>query len=183
MIAARNALNGGTTMRRKFWLTAFVSLVLSAPLAYAQPFRPHEPLDPSKAQSLPLTPLEIVAHGRHHHFQVEVAVSEEQQHIGLMHRSELPADHGMLFAYDHPEVMKFWMRNTFIPLDMLFMGHDGKIMAIAQNVQPHDERPVGPNEPMWAELELPAGTVARLGIRTGDTVRHAAFENLEAAKP
>jgi uncharacterized membrane protein (UPF0127 family) len=170
-------------MRRKLWLTAIVSLTLFAPLAHAQPFRPHEPLDPSKAQALPVTPLDIVAHGRHHQFQVEVAASEEQQHIGLMHRSALPPDHGMLFTYDHPEVLKFWMRNTFIPLDMLFMSHEGKIMAVAQNVQPHDERPVGPNDPMWAELELPAGTVARLGIRAGDTIRHAYFGNLGPMNP
>jgi len=146
---------------------------------HAQPFRPHEPLDPSKAQSLPLTPLSIEVGGKAHHFKVEVAQTDEQQHIGLMHRTELAPNRGMLFPYPEPQVIKFWMRNTFIPLDMLFMRKDGKIVFIAENVQPHDERPVGPEQPVSAELELPAGTVAHLGIKTGDLIHHAFFANVK----
>ncbi|TAL00288.1 MAG: DUF192 domain-containing protein [Rhodospirillaceae bacterium] len=154
-----------------------LALVLGSVGAYAQPFRPHEPLDPSKAQSLPLTPMDIEAGGKVHHFKVEVAQTQEEQHIGLMHRTELAADRGMLFPYEVPEVLKFWMRNTFIPLDMLFMRDDGVITYIAENVQAHDERPVGPDTPVSAQLELPAGTVARLGIKVGDTVHHTIFGN------
>jgi uncharacterized membrane protein (UPF0127 family) len=141
---------------------------------------PHEPLDPAKAQSLPLTPLEIQSGGTVHKFQVEVAETDVQQHIGLMHRARLAADHGMLFAYERPMAMQFWMRNTFIPLDMLFMKADGQVAYIVENAQPHDETPVGPRARMSAQLELPAGTVAKFGIKVGDTVRHQFFGNAPA---
>jgi uncharacterized membrane protein (UPF0127 family) len=146
--------------------------------ASAQPFEPHEPLDPSKAQSLPLTPMVIESDGKLYHFQVEVADTEAEHEIGLMHRAQLGKDRGMLFTYTRPEVMKYWMRNTFIPLDMLFMRGDATIAYIVENVQPHDERPVGPDFPVVAELELPAGTVAHFKIKVGDILRHAAFGNI-----
>jgi len=167
---------------RYFRIVAVVLLavgILSSGAGFTRvSFAPHEPLNPAKAQSLPLTLLEIQSGGTIHKFRVEVAETAKQQEIGLMHRTELPADHGMLFAYERPQAMRFWMRNTFIPLDMLFMKGDGRIASIDENVQPHDETPVGPSARMSAQLELPGGTVARLGIKVGDVVRHPFFGNV-----
>jgi len=165
-------------VKRRVWLTAFIAIaLLLAGGAEARAFKPHEPLNPAKAQSLPLTPLTIESDGQLHRFQVEVAESEAQHEIGLMHRAELGKDRGMLFIYTRTVRMKYWMRNTFIPLDMLFMRGDGSIAYIAENVEPHDERPVGPDFPVVAQLELPGGTVSRLGIRTNDILHHASFGN------
>ncbi len=158
-------------------IALLVFALLGAGAGFAGGFTPHEPLDPAKAQSLSLTPLEIQSGGTVHKFRVEVAQTAQQQHIGLMHRTELAADRGMLFAYDRPMAMRFWMRNTFIPLDMLFMKRDGRIDFIVENAEPHDESPLGPSTPMNAQLELPAGTVSKLGIKVGDVVRHAVFGN------
>jgi len=168
--------------KQRFLLALAAAVYLAAP-SFAQSFRPYEPLNPAKAQSLPLTPLSIESDGKTHDFQVEVAATERERDTGLMHRAELGPDRGMLFIYRAPRVMKFWMRNTFVPLDMIFMRSDGTITMILSDVQPHDERPVGPDRPVSAQLELPAGTAARLGLRRGDVVRHAAFRNLTASAP
>jgi uncharacterized membrane protein (UPF0127 family) len=134
---------------------------------------PYEPLDPKKAQSLPATPLSIGAHK----FTVELADDDEERGIGLMHRGQMAADHGMLFDFFSPRRVGFWMRNTFIPLDMLFVKSDGEIVSIIENVRPHSETPVGPDRPVRAVLELNGGTVKKLGLKVGDVVRHAAFKN------
>lgn len=144
--------------------------------AEASPVReltPHEPLDPKKAQALPEAPLTI---GKSM-FTVELADDDQEREIGLMHRGQMAPDHGMLFDFFTPRRVGFWMRNTFIPLDMLFVKSDGEIVSIIENVRPHSETPVGPDRPVRAVLELNGGTVKRLGLKVGDTVHHAAFKN------
>jgi uncharacterized membrane protein (UPF0127 family) len=168
-----------SVLTRRLWFVGLICLALTlAGGAIAQPFKPHEPLNPAKAQSLPLTPLAIESGGKLHRFQVEVAETEEQQELGLMHRAVLAKDHGMLFTYTRPARVKYWMRNTFIPLDILFMRGDGSIAYIAKNVQPHDERPVGPEFPVVAVLELQGGLTAHLKIKEGDILHHALFGNM-----
>ncbi|MGE3332744.1 MAG: DUF192 domain-containing protein [Rhodospirillaceae bacterium] len=135
---------------------------------------PHEPLDPKKAQALPEGPLTIAGHA----FTVELADDDQEREIGLMHRGQMAADHGMLFDFMTPRRVGFWMRNTFIPLDMLFVKSDGEIVAIMENVRPHAETPVGPDRPVRAVLELNGGIVKKLGLKVGDVVHHAAFKNL-----
>lgn len=112
------------------------------------------------------------ADGRKHRFTVELALTEAQQMQGLMYRRSLAPDHGMLFIYSADAPLAMWMKNTYIPLDMLFLRADGRIINIIENVPPLtlDTRPS--NGPARAAVELAAGTVARLGIRPGDRVVH-----------
>ena len=114
-------------------------------------------------------PLTIRSAGAVHRFVVEVASTPEQQQQGLMHRQALAPDRGMLFPYETPQPAAFWMRNTLIPLDMIFIRADGAISSIVTAV-PHDEVPVASNEPVAAVLEIPGGRAAQLGIREGDKV-------------
>ena len=114
-------------------------------------------------------PLTIRSASGVHRFVVEVASTPEQQQQGLMHREALAADRGMLFPYETPQPASFWMRNTLIPLDMIFIRADGAISSIVTAV-PHDEVPVPSNEPVAAVLEIPGGRAAQLGIRNGDKV-------------
>jgi uncharacterized membrane protein (UPF0127 family) len=165
--------------RRAIVRLCLAAAALVLPLRANAQFEPHEPLDPAKAQSLPLTPLKIEHAGKATPFQVEVARTEKQHEIGLMHRNQLDADHGMLFLFKPPRIISFWMRNTFIPLDMIFTDERGTIIYIATDVQPHDESPVGPRYPSGAVLELNAGTAAHLGLQPGDHVRHATLGGAE----
>lgn len=144
---------------------------------YAQGFRPREVLDPSRAQALPTSSLSIQSGTQSYPFVVELADTSEERGIGLMHRNYLAPDHGMLFDFQVEQQERFWMRNTFIPLDMVFIRASGEIAFIAQNTIPHDERPVGPSQAVQAVLELPGGTAQRLGLKAGDIVHHQIFGN------
>jgi hypothetical protein len=162
---------------RRFFLSA---LALCAYLlcadAHAQLFRPHEPLDPSKAQSLPFTPMSITTTKGTFNFQVEVADTDQKRSTGLMHRSELAADKGMLFDMKRTGIVSFWMRNTFIPLDMIFIAPDGTVRSIAENTVPHNEAGVSSYVAVYAVLELKAGAAKQYGIQVGDKITHAIFK-------
>ena len=119
---------------------------------------------------LDLVPLTIESGGRRHRFTVEVARTPEQQEHGLMERRALAANAGMLFPFDPPRPASFWMRNTLIPLDMIFIRPDGSIARVAANAAPLSETPIAVVEPMTAVLELKGGRAAELGIRAGDRV-------------
>ena len=110
-------------------------------------------------------------------FRVELAVSPQQQAQGLMFRRQMDADAGMLFPYDRPQKVSFWMKNTFIPLDMLFIAADGTIESIRERTVPHSEEPVRSIGKVRAVLELNSGSASRLRIKPGDRVRHAIFGN------
>jgi uncharacterized membrane protein (UPF0127 family) len=126
---------------------------------------------PARAPSgLELVPLEIRSGSRTHRFTVEVARTSQQQAQGLMFRESLGANEGMIFPFASPQRASFWMRNTLIPLDMLFVRQDGTIESIAANTVPHDETPVRSGEPVAAVLELRGGRAAELGISAGDRV-------------
>ena len=141
----------------------------------AQQWRPHEPFDSTKAQKLPLEPGAIVVGAAEHPFQFEVAASDRERSIGLMHRAELASDRGMLFDFKRDRMIGMWMRNTFISLDMLFLSKDGEVMTIIENTTPHSERSLSSRVRVRSVLELAAGTVQRLGIKPGDRVRHSIF--------
>ncbi len=104
-------------------------------------------------------------------FRVEVARTPEEQAKGLMYRTALAPDAGMIFPFDPPRPASFWMRNTYIPLDMLFIRADGTIAVIAANTTPLSLAPVESGEPVAAVLEIAGGRSAALGIREGDRVR------------
>ena len=115
--------------------------------------------------------------GQEHIFNVEVAADMSSQAYGLMYRTEMEADHGMLFVFDDVSERSFWMRNTFIPLDMLFIEENGTVHHIHENAVPLDETAVDSNGPVKAVLEINGGTVAKLGIKEGNIVHFSTFGN------
>ena len=108
-------------------------------------------------------------------FRVEMAVSPEQRSQGLMFREDLAEDRGMLFDFGRPQQASMWMRNTYVPLDMLFIDGDGRITQIAADTQPLSDAVIASREPVRAVLELRAGVTAKLGIEPGDRVVHPLF--------
>jgi uncharacterized membrane protein (UPF0127 family) len=116
-------------------------------------------------------PLTIESSGKTHRFTVEVAETGEQQAQGLMFRKELAPDRGMVFPRDPPGDASFWMKNTLIPLDIIFVRTDGTIARIAENVVPMSLDPIPSLEPVGAVLEIAGGRSAELGIKAGDKVR------------
>jgi len=112
-------------------------------------------------------------------FTVEIADTEALRQRGLMFRQRLPEDRGMLFDYGHPQPVAMWMKNTYIPLDMVFIRADGTVAYVAENTVPHSLDPVGVREPVLGVLEVAAGTAKRIGLRPGDTVYHRIFESAE----
>jgi uncharacterized protein len=151
-----------------------VVLVAAALLAGCRAEPASNAAQPPAARTSPdgldLVPLTIESGGRRHDFTVEVARTPEQQEHGLMERRALAPDAGMLFPFDPPRPASFWMRNTLIPLDMLFIRPDGTIARVAANAVPRSETPVAVEETLTAVLELKGGRAAELGIREGDRV-------------
>ena len=115
------------------------------------------------------------ADGRRHAFEVELALTGEQHAQGLMYRRSLAEDGGMLFLYSGAGVLSMWMKNTPIPLDMMFIAPDGRIVEIAERTVPYSLETISSWFPASAVLEVNGGTVARLGIQPGDRVLHRAF--------
>jgi len=105
-----------------------------------------------------------------HRFDVEVAATPQEQEKGLMFRKALEADSGMLFPMDPPRTASFWMKDTLIPLDMLFIHTDGTIAFLKSEAQPYAREPVSAGVPVAAVLELRGGRAAELGIAEGDRV-------------
>jgi len=146
---------------------ALILLLLLPGLALAQD-KPQPPL--------PKEPLVIVTRdGARQVFQVEMALTPEQQMVGLMFRPSVPADEGMLFDWGVPRESAMWMRNTIAPLDMLFITEQGRVHRIAERTVPYSLNAVESRGPVRATLELAAGTAERLGIRIGDLVEQRSF--------
>jgi uncharacterized membrane protein (UPF0127 family) len=147
----------------------FALLLLLTPLAWGQD-GPQPELAKEK--------LEIVTRdGVHHAFNVEMALTSDQQTVGLMFRPSVPADGGMLFDWHVERRSEMWMKNTIAPLDMVFIGADGTVRAIAENTVPQSEAVIDSRLPVRATLELAAGTTARLNVRVGDKVIQRIFGN------
>jgi uncharacterized protein len=131
---------------------------------------PREPL-----QSFPHSDLVVAADGKALKFRVWVAATEPRRQQGLMWVRELEPRRGMLFVFDAPQIASFWMKNTLIPLDLLFIAPDGRIIRIAANAQPLSLATIDSMGVVRGVLELAGGTSAKLGIHNGDVVRHPAF--------
>lgn len=110
-----------------------------------------------------------------HHFQVEIARTAQQQALGLMFRRRLAPEAGMLFLQQRPKTARMWMKNTYIPLDMLFVAADGRIVDMKLRTVPGSLAVIASRKPVIAVLELNAGTVSRLGIEKGDRLEYPAF--------
>ena len=163
-------------MKRRYLLAFATLLSVPAPLFSSARAQAPEPTGPQP--ELPKEKLAIVGHGGPEHvFNVEMAVKPEQQTTGEMFRTSVPDDGGMLFDWGFPRESQMWMRNTLVPLDMVFINADGTIRAIAENTTPRSLAVIDSRGPVRATLELAAGTTEKLDIRVGDTVKQALFGN------
>ena len=156
----------------------FVALALPTALCACSPMAADagsQSTAPASASRHPVSGLEVIpltvttARGPHA-FRVEVARSEAEQAKGLMFRTAIGPDEGMLFPRTPPDIASFWMRNTVIPLDIVFIGTDHRIINIAANAVPYDETPLTAKGTTLAVLELNGGRAAELGIGPGDKV-------------
>ncbi len=123
------------------------------------------------AQTLPIEPLDITTARGAFHFKVEIADTDATRERGLMFRKALARDRGMLFDFKTPRPVAFWMKNTLIPLDMLFVGADGRIVSIARDAAPMSETPIPSGADAQVVIELPGGRAAEIGAEPGDLVR------------
>jgi uncharacterized membrane protein (UPF0127 family) len=119
--------------------------------------------------------LEIVSKSGVHVFSVELAITDEDRARGLMFRQELPEGKGMLFDFGRDQEVAMWMKNTLIPLDMMFITAGGRILRIAENTEPMSTRIIPSGGPVRAVLEVIGGTAKKYGIATGDRVAHPWF--------
>jgi len=133
---------------------------------------------PAETLISPLEPLSIeTAAGKTIRFQVEIADDDRERQNGLMYRKSLAPDRGMLFDFGQAGPRSFWMKNTYIPLDILYIDADGYIVSIAAMTEPLSEAPVPSRGPALGVLEIAGGRAGELGIRPGDRVRHRIFPN------
>ena len=120
-------------------------------------------------------PLTVETHHGIRHFRVEIADTDASRERGLMYRKSLGADRGMLFDFKTPQPVAFWMRNTLIPLDMIFIAKDGRIISIARNAAPHSEIPIPSGGEVLGVLEIRGGRAAEIGIEPSDYVVERIF--------
>lgn len=123
-----------------------------------------------------LDSLEILTSTGRHAFQVEIADNDATRERGLMDRRYMATDHGMLFEFDRDAPASFWMKDTYIPLDMIFIARSGVVTRIVANAEPLSERVIPSGGPCAAVLELNGGTAASIGLKVGDKVRHPFFK-------
>jgi uncharacterized membrane protein (UPF0127 family) len=153
---------GWQRMRARFWL----SIVLACGLyAFAG-------LD---ARAASVQTLEIVTKTGVHVFSVEMATTEQEKETGLMYRKELADGKGMLFDFSPEQEVSMWMKNTYIPLDMIFIRADGRILRIAENTEPLSTKIIPSRGLAKGVLEVIAGTAQKYGIAPGDRVAHPLF--------
>lgn len=116
-------------------------------------------------------------------FSVDVADDPEERATGLMFRTELPQSAGMLFVYDSPRLLTFWMRNTLIELDMLFIDEHGVVQHIHHRAKPRDETPISGGRGLTHVLEINGGLAQDLGLSIGDELSHPSFDQTSATWP
>jgi uncharacterized protein len=134
---------------------------------------PFGALAPARAASQ--ATIEIVSSTGVHAFNVEVVNNDAERTRGLMFRKSLPEGQGMLFDFKHDQPVSFWMHNTYISLDMIFIGSDGRVVHIAENAKPLSDDLIPSTAPVRAVLEVIAGTAQKLSIAPGDRVTGSIF--------
>jgi uncharacterized protein len=162
-------------MKRRILL---VLLAVSPALAAPRAVRAESPEPTGPQPELPKEKLVIVTRdGVSHPFEVEMALTEPQQTVGEMFRSSVAPDTGMLFDWRYPHASQMWMRNTLVPLDMVFINADGTIRSIAENTVPRSLAVIDSRGAVRATLEVAGGTTEKLNIRVGDKVQQRIFGN------
>ena len=116
-------------------------------------------------------------------FTIELADEPGERATGLMHRDYMGRSAGMLFVFEQPQPVAFWMKNTLIPLDMIFTDNTGRIQHIHENAIPHDETPIPGGEGVFAVLEINGGLSEKFGFEVGDALQHPAFSASRAILP
>ena len=125
-----------------------------------------------------LTPLVASTPKGEFTYNIELALSGGQRTRGLMYRKQMPQDYGMLFDFDRTHKVMMWMKNTYLPLDMIFLRVDGTIAHIVENTTPHSLTIISSRFPVRFVLELNAGEAARTGMKPGQILKHEVFANL-----
>lgn len=163
---------GHGMMRRGLGLCTAALLIACSPqpAAEASPAAEANTAGVHPVSGLKVIPLTVTGRGGMHKFRVEVADTPEAQRKGLMFRTELPDGEGMIFPYDGTTAQSFWMKNTPLPLDIIYVGPDGRISNIAAMAEPYSLEPVYSVGPVLGVLELRGGLAAELGIEPGDKV-------------
>lgn len=131
---------------------------------------------PSDGSKVHFETLVLVTQTGSHTLKVEVARTRAEQALGLMYRTELAQDHGMLFIHEPIRLAQMWMKNTYIPLDMVFISADGTVANISRMTEPHSEALITSGVPVKAVLEIAGGAARTYGLKPGDKVRHKIFE-------
>ncbi|MEW2914410.1 DUF192 domain-containing protein [Leisingera sp. JC11] len=116
-------------------------------------------------------------------FSVEIADDEQERAQGLMFRESMPRGAGMLFVYDRPQPAAFWMKNTLIPLDIIFLDQSGQVTSVHENAEPGDLTPIPGGDQVFAVLEINGGLARRYGISAGTQMRHEIFSDSSAVWP
>jgi uncharacterized membrane protein (UPF0127 family) len=129
----------------------------------------------SSARADEFDTLSIATASGAHSFQVEIAADDASREKGLMYRRFMPADRGMLFEFSRSAPLAFWMKNTYIPLDIIFIARDGSVIRIAASAEPLSEAIIPSGGPCAAVLELNGGAAAKIALKVGDKVRHPFF--------
>jgi uncharacterized protein len=159
----RRAINDKTMrLRRNFSIIATLMTVTA--------FFVLSPLQASTLESFPIDTLTIKSKDAAHQFTVEVAKTSRQQSQGLMYRRKMAADAGMVFIYSSAKPISMWMKNTLIPLDMVFIGASGTISRIVERTTPMSQTIISSGGPAKAVLELNGGTASRMKLKIGDRV-------------
>jgi len=130
---------------------------------------------PNLFPDLPRAEVQAVTASGTHRFQVWIAADDRSRARGLMRVRELPVDHGMLFLFERSQIASFWMKDTPLSLDLIFIRDDGIVVNVAANATPLSLDPISSTAPVKAVLELVAGTAARIGLGAGDRIQHPAF--------
>lgn len=157
-------------------LIAAVFMLAGATGASAAPRQSPDACTAGQAELKPLQPLTLETDKGRYAFKVEDADTDGKRETGLMCRKALAADRGMLFDFKRPKGdVAFWMRNTLIPLDIVFIRPDGRVLSIARNARPLDETPLPAGGVIRAVLELAGGRAAEIGLMPGDRVVHRIF--------
>jgi hypothetical protein len=130
---------------------------------------------PASAAEARLEQLELVTATGRHVFRIEVARTSDERARGLMYRRSMPEDRGMLFDFHAENIVMMWMKNTYIPLDMIFVSRNGRVVSIAEKTEPLSERVISSGQPAYAVIELNAGAARKIGLAVGDEARHEIF--------